>query len=40
VNAALREVVRRALAEEFLRLGARGAFRDLADPEVMAQSWR
>ena len=40
VNAALREVVRRALAEEFLRLGAQGAFRSLADPEVMAQSWR
>jgi len=40
VNTALREVVRRAAAEEFLRMGSAGAFSDLANPELRAAAWR
>lgn len=40
VNAAMRDVVRRAAAEDFLEMARSGALQDLADPEVMAQAWR
>ncbi len=40
VHAALREVVRRAAVDEYLRLGREGAFSDLADPQAMARAWR
>jgi Arc/MetJ family transcription regulator len=40
VNGALRELVRRAAAEEFLAFARSGGLRDAADPEVMAKAWR
>jgi Arc/MetJ family transcription regulator len=40
VNAAMRDVVRRAMAREFLAMARAGALKDLADPDVMAQAWR
>jgi Arc/MetJ family transcription regulator len=40
INAAIREIVRRAMVDEFIVMGRAGAFADLADPEVMARAWR
>lgn len=40
VNGALRELVRRAAAEDFLAVARTGGLRDVADPDVMAQAWR
>jgi Arc/MetJ family transcription regulator len=40
VHAAMREVVRRAAVAKFLEMGHDGAFKDLADPEIMARAWR
>lgn len=40
VNGALRELVRRAAAEDFLAIARAGGLRDVADPDVMAQAWR
>ncbi|HKT01467.1 MAG TPA: type II toxin-antitoxin system VapB family antitoxin [Rugosimonospora sp.] len=40
VNAAMREIIRRAAVEQFIEMGHSGAFRDLADPDIMAQAWR
>jgi Arc/MetJ family transcription regulator len=40
VNGALRELVRRAAAEDFLALAKAGGLRHAADGEVMAQAWR
>jgi Arc/MetJ family transcription regulator len=40
VHAAMRDVVRRAAVAKFLEMGHGGAFKDLADPDVMARAWR
>jgi Arc/MetJ family transcription regulator len=40
VNAAMREVVRMALVDEFMEMGRAGVFADLGNPEVMARAWR
>lgn len=40
VNQALRALVRAAAVQDFLEMAREGAFKDLADPEVMAQAWR
>ena len=40
VNGALREVVRRWAAEEFIELARGGAFDDLLNPEIAEQAWR
>ena len=40
VNAALREVVRRRAAEEFIELACGGAFDDLLDSQTAERAWR
>ena len=40
VNGALRELVRRKAAEEFIELAHGGAFDDLLNPEIAEQAWR
>jgi len=40
INGALRELVRRAAAEDFLTLARAGGLRDAANPEVLADAWR
>jgi Arc/MetJ family transcription regulator len=40
VNTAMREIVRRAAANELIEMGRRGAFKDLLDPEVRKRMWR
>jgi Arc/MetJ family transcription regulator len=40
VNGALREVVRRKAAEEFIELARSGAFDELLTPDVAEQTWR
>jgi Arc/MetJ family transcription regulator len=40
VNAALRAVVRRRAAEEFVGLARSGVFDDLLDPEIAERAWR
>lgn len=40
INGALRELVRRAAAEDFLALARAGGLQDAANPEVMAAAWR
>jgi Arc/MetJ family transcription regulator len=40
VNTALREVVRRRAAEEFIELARGGAFADLLDNEAAGRAWR
>jgi Arc/MetJ family transcription regulator len=40
VNGALREVVRRKAAEEFIELARGGAFDDLLNSEIAERAWR
>jgi Arc/MetJ family transcription regulator len=40
VNAAIREVVRRAAADRFMEMAREGAFADLMNPEIMERAWR
>jgi Arc/MetJ family transcription regulator len=40
VNGALREVVRRRAAEEFIELARAGAFDDLLNPDIAERAWQ
>lgn len=40
INGALRELVRRAAAEDFLTLARASGLRDAANPDIMAAAWR
>jgi Arc/MetJ family transcription regulator len=40
INAAMREVVRRAAARKLIELGHAGAYADLLDPEIAERAWR
>ncbi len=40
VNAALKEVVRRAASRDFIEFARAGGLKDAADPDVMGHAWR